>query len=148
MFNPSRTDARTFFFETWRKYKAGSPLSPLEGMLLDILLAHPEYHRVLDAPERHLEQEYFPEQGETNPFLHLAMHLTIMEQDSIDQPPGIRRACGNLSAATQDAHQAQHAIMECLAEAIWQAQRNGTDIDGASYLQCIERAATRFPSRG
>ncbi|MDA8094599.1 MAG: DUF1841 family protein [Betaproteobacteria bacterium] len=148
MFNPSRADARTFFFETWRKHKAGAPLSPLEGMLVDILLAHPEYHCVLDEPERSIEQEYFPEQGETNPFLHLAMHLAIMEQDSIDQPPGIRRAYANLAATRQDAHQAQHVIMECLAETIWQAQRHGTDFDGASYLKCIERAGTRPLSRG
>lgn len=90
MFNPSRDQARQFLFDTWRKYKAQQALSALESMMLEILLQHPEYHTLLDNPERYLGQDYLPEQGETNPFLHLSLHLAIAEQHSIDQPPGIK----------------------------------------------------------
>ena len=89
MFNPSRDEARRFFFDTWRKHKASETLTDLERMTLAIMLLHPEYQAILDAPERYLEREWLPEDGQTNPFLHLAMHLSIEEQLSIDQPSGI-----------------------------------------------------------
>jgi len=139
MFNPSRDQAREFLFELWRKHREKQPLTPLESMALDILLDHPEYHAVLEDRERYLDREWKPEGGETNPFLHIAMHLAIAEQVSIDQPAGIRAAVERLAAKRGSMHDARHAVMECLAEVIWQAQRNGTGFDNAIYLQCLER---------
>ena len=75
MYHPSRDEVRRFFFDAWRKHKAGETLTDLERMTLAIMLLHPEYHAILDAPERYLEREWLPEDGQTNPFLHLAMHL-------------------------------------------------------------------------
>jgi uncharacterized protein YjbI with pentapeptide repeats len=88
-------------------------------------------------------QDYSPERGQTNPFLHLSMHLAISEQLSIDQPPGIRAAHERLAARLGSTHEAQHAIMDCLGETIWEAQRTGTPPDTDAYLQRIERRATR-----
>ena len=90
LFNPSRDEARLFLFESWRKRRAGELLTPLEDLAAQLIAKHPEYFAVLEDPERHQEQDYQPEQGATNPFLHLMMHLTIEEQISIDQPAGIR----------------------------------------------------------
>jgi len=89
MLEPSREQARAFFFETWRKYRAGEPLSGLEAMALELILLHPEYHAVLEQSERTREREYLPELGETNPFLHLSLHLALEEQLSMEEPPGI-----------------------------------------------------------
>ncbi|BBP04054.1 hypothetical protein TPL01_15670 [Sulfuriferula plumbiphila] len=139
MFNPSRDDARRFLFDTWRKYRAQQPLEGLEATVLDTLLAHPEYHALLDQPERYLERDYPPEFGATNPFLHLSMHLAIAEQMSIDQPPGIRAHYQALLEKTGDAMHAQHEIMDCLAEMIWQAQRHGTAFDPLIYLACLDK---------
>ena len=139
MFNPSRDDARRFFFDTWRKYRAQQPLEGLETTVLDTLLAHPEYHALLDQPGRHLERDYPPEFGETNPFLHLSMHLAIAEQLSIDQPPGIRAHYQALLEQTGGAMHAQHEIMDCLAEMIWQAQRHGTAFDPLIYFACLDK---------
>jgi hypothetical protein len=139
MFAPTRDQAREFFFETWRKYRAGAPLAGLEAVALDVILAHPEYHAVLGAPERHRDREYFPELDETNPFLHLAMHVALEEQLSIDQPPGVARRFNALVARRADRHAALHGAMECLAEMIWRAQRDGTPPDAAAYLECLER---------
>ncbi len=139
MFNPSRDQARQFMFDTWRKYDAHQPLSALESMMLEIILRHPEYHVLLTNQERHIEREYLPEQGETNPFLHLSLHLAIAEQLSIDQPPGIAGHYQALLAKSGDPHQAQHQVMECLGEMIWQAQRNRTAPDAALYLNCLAR---------
>lgn len=139
MFNPSRQDARQFFFNTWRKYRTQQPLEGLETTMLDTLLAHPEYHALLDHPDRYLERDYPPEFGETNPFLHLSMHLAIAEQLGIDQPPGIRARYQALLEKTGDAMEAQHEVMDCLAEMIWQAQRHGTAFDLEIYFACLDK---------
>lgn len=138
MFNPSRDQVRQFFFGTWRKYRGGQPLEGAEALALPILLQHPEYHALLDQPERYLERDYPPEFGETNPFLHLSMHLSLAEQASIDQPPGIRERLERLTSRLGDRMQAEHAAMDCLAEMIWQAQRHGGGYDPAGYLACLD----------
>ena len=139
MFSPTRDQSREFLFDLWDKHKEKLPLSPLESMALDILLEHPEYHAVLEDRDRYLDRDWKPEGGETNPFLHIAMHLAIAEQVSIDQPPGIRAAIERLATKRGSMHDARHDVMECLAEVIWQAQRNGAGFDNAIYLQCLER---------
>jgi len=139
MFNPSRDQSREFLFDLWQKHRDRKPLTPLESLALDIVLEHPEYHAVLEDRERYLDREWKPEGGETNPFLHIAMHLAIAEQVSIDHPPGIRAAVQRIATRLGSMHDARHEVMECLAEVIWQAQRNGTGFDNAIYLQCLER---------
>lgn len=138
MFNPSRDQVRQFFFGVWAKYRAGESLAGAELPALDAVLAHPEYHVILDQPERYQERDYLPESGEINPFLHLSMHLAIAEQLSVDQPPGIRDRYQRLLRQHGDAMTAQHAIMDCLAEMIWQVQRHQTAFDSASYLHCLD----------
>jgi hypothetical protein len=71
------------------------------------------------------------------------MHLAISEQLSIDQPPGIRAAHERLASRLGSTHDAQHAIMDCLGETIWEAQRTGTPPDTDAYLARIERRASR-----
>lgn len=140
MFNPSRDQVRQFFFDLWAKYRAGRTLSGAELPALDVVLAHPEYHALLEQPERFKEKDYLPETGETNPFLHLSMHLALAEQLSVDQPPGIRmRYHSLLDQRGGDVMQAQHAVIDCLGEMIWQAQRHQADFDSASYLRCLDR---------
>jgi len=141
MFNPTRVQVRTFFIDAWRKYRAGKPLAGLETVALDVLLLHPEYHGVLENAERTLERDYTPEAGQTNPFLHLSLHLAIEEQLSIDQPVGIRSAFENLLAKTGERHEALHAALECLGEMMWRAQRDRAAPDGAAYLECVRRNA-------
>ena len=147
MFNPSRDEARRFFFDTWAKYRRADPLSPLERMTLELLLLHPEYHPMLDAPESVRERDFGPEGGELNPFLHLSLHLAVEEQLSIDQPPGIREQYEALVRKTGSEHDAKHDVAECLGETIWQAQRTGTTPDEHAYLDCIMRKAERGSAR-
>ncbi|MEW6312853.1 MAG: DUF1841 family protein [Pseudomonadota bacterium] len=138
MFNPSRDEARRFFCDAWHKYRGKAALSPLESMAVEIVALHPEYHALLEQPERHLDKDYAPEDGVINPFLHLSLHLAVAEQLGIDQPPGLRaqfeRLCTKL-----DKHAARHALIECLGETIWQAQRNGSTPDQQYYLDCLKR---------
>jgi len=139
MFNPTRDQSRDFLFDVWAKHGAGRPLSPLESMALAVVLEHPEYHAVLGDRDRYLDHEWRPEGGETNPFLHLSLHLAVAEQLAIDQPRGIVAHYERLRAARGDPHDALHALLECLGETIWQAQRTGSAPDGDTYLACLER---------
>ena len=141
MFNPSREEARRFFFLVWRKNQEKTLMTPMESLAWQVISHHPEYHDLLSRPEDFLEREWFPEQGETNPFLHLGLHLAVEEQISIDQPPGIRAAYDQLCHALRDEHAARHRVLECLAETLWSSQRNGTPLDGARYLQLIRESA-------
>lgn len=141
LFNPNRDQVRQFFFDAWAKFRLQQPLSALEAMALQVMQMHPEYHAVLDAPERYLEQAYFPEMGETNPFLHMSLHLSVLEQLGIDQPPGIARAYQALQQKHGNQMDAQHELMECLAETIWRAQRDGQPPDAEAYISCMQQKA-------
>lgn len=138
MFNPSRDEAREMFFGAWRKYREGVPLAGMEAAALDVILLHPEYHPVLAAPERYRDRDYT---DEANPFLHMSLHLALEEQLSIDQPPGIARRFQVLVSKFHDQHEARHQALECLAETLWRAQRDGMPPDAGAYLSCLERRA-------
>lgn len=139
MYSPTRDQARQFLFDTWRRYRAGEALSALERIALDVIVLHPEYHAMLADPARHAAQDFGPESGVMNPFLHLGLHLAIEEQLSIDQPSGIRAEFERLRTARGDAHAAKHDLLECLGEILWHAQRNGTPLDAGAYLDCLRR---------
>jgi len=143
MFTPSRDQVRRFLADAWKKRRDGLPATPLEIMAADIAELHPEYQELLGAGDEALAREWTPEQGETNPFLHLSLHLAIEEQLSIDQPPGIRAVFEQLLARRGDRHAALHVILECLGETVWRANRNQAPPDGAAYLDCLRRAAGR-----
>ncbi len=141
MFDPSREQSRDFLFEAWRKFRATEPLTAMESIAVELITLHPEYQPMLDDRDRYLEQyrdrDYPPEFGETNPFLHLNMHIAIREQVSIDQPRGVRGHHAALSEKTGSALDAEHEMMDCLAEMIWQAQRHRTAPDAGIYLDCL-----------
>lgn len=139
MFAPSRDEARLFLFESWRKRCANELLTPLEDLTAQLINKHPEYHALFADPEKNQDQDYAPDGNVVNPFLHLMMHLTLEEQISIGQPHGIREQFTRLTEKYQSEHEAQHAMMDCLGEMIWQAQRNQTAPDAQVYLNCLEQ---------
>jgi hypothetical protein len=139
MFNPSREQVRQFFFDAWRKYRARQPLAGLETVAVEIALLHPEYHPLLDDPAQFVDAEFTPEQGVMNPFLHMSLHVAVEEQLSIDQPPGIRAEYERVLASRGERHDALHAVLDCLGEAVWKAQREGRVPDSDAYLDCLRR---------
>lgn len=141
MFNPTREQVRRFFCDAWKKYLDRQPLVGAEVTAADIALRHPEYHPLLTDAEAAVNKDWVPEGGEMNPFLHLSLHLAIHEQVSIDQPPGIRLAFEQLRARMEP-HAAEHVLLECLGETIWQAQRNGQAMDAAAYVDAVRRKAS------
>lgn len=144
IFSSGRADNRRMFFEVWRKQQAGGPLSALESIVADVIRMHPEYHRLLDAdPGKTLDRDWLPEGGETNPFLHMGLHIAIHEQLSIDRPPGVRAAYSTLLQHHGDPHQAEHAMLECLAETLWRGQCEGRLPDEHAYLRCLQSRALK-----
>jgi hypothetical protein len=141
MFSPTRDQARRFFVEAWRKHRQREILSGLEHLAADLVLAHPEYHALLEDPQQALARDFTAQAGQPNPFLHLSLHLAIEEQLSIDQPPGIRRIAEAFMSRTGDRHEAMHEILECLGEVVWRSQRDGAPPDAQAYLECLHRRA-------
>lgn len=141
IFNPTREEVRRFFCDTWKKKIENQILDTMQTLASDWMGQHPEYHTLLANPEGAIEQDYTPERGETNPFLHLSMHLSISEQISIDQPPGIKAIAEKLSKKLGSMHEAQHQMMECLGQVMWEAQREGKPLNPESYLEALKRLA-------
>ncbi|MCP5271452.1 MAG: DUF1841 family protein [Burkholderiaceae bacterium] len=142
MFAPSQEDVRRFFCATAAKQRQGVVMTPMEAAAAQWIVEHPEYDADLADVDAALAAVYTVEEGRTNPFLHLSMHLSIAEQCSIDQPRGIRQAVELLAARRNSLHAAHHEVMECLGEMIWASQRSGLPPDGLAYLEAVRRRAT------
>jgi len=143
MFAPNQEQVRRFFCEAWAKQKGGQLLTPLEALAADWITQHPEYHDDLSDVEAAIQRNYTVEEGRTNPFLHLSMHLSIMEQVSIDQPRGIKAAIDRLAHRRASLHEAHHEVMESLGQMVWAAQRSGQPFDGEAYIADVLARATR-----
>jgi len=139
LFASSRQDTREVFFRTWEKLTADLPLEGVEVLIARVIQAHPEYHATLSNRSTSEDRDYLPESGETNPFLHMGMHVAIEEQLSIDQPRGIRQQYDQLLLRFADPHEVQHVVMECLGEMLWQAQRQQAPPDERIYLECLQK---------
>ena len=144
MFNPSQADVRRFFCSVHAKRLDEQPMEAIETLAGQWIAEHPEYHAELSDVDAALARLGEPGSGTSeNPFLHLSMHLSISEQCSIDQPPGIRQAVELLTARRGDLHAAHHEVMECLGTMLWESQRAGRPPDGQAYIDQVRRRATK-----
>ncbi len=146
LFGDDRNRLRRYYLDAWRKSQRGEPLEPLEQQIADLIARHPEYQDLFSAAAAHpngeaalLQEEYTPERGMSNPFLHLGLHLGLQEQLASNRPPGITGIFHELARRTSDPHAAEHRMMECLAETLWQAQRDRTLPDETAYLERLRR---------
>ena len=143
MFGNDRNQLRQMFFDVWLKHKEKRELEPLEQLICQVILMHPEYHEILENAEKNLQREYFAEQGEHNPFLHMAMHISLHEQLATQRPEGIATIYAQLLTKYPDAHQTEHIMMECLSEMVWQSQKAGQPPDDNVYIACLNKAVQR-----
>lgn len=139
----SRDQLRQMYIDTWRKRRERIPMEPLEAQIADVIELHPEYQAALENPERVLDRDYTPEGGQSNPFLHMGLHLAIREQIGTDRPPGIRQCFMDLASKFGDEHEAEHRMIECLAEALWEAQRSGLPPNEHAYLERVRMLLRR-----
>lgn len=138
MFGQNREQLRRFFQSSWQKRLAGQELSALERIVAEVVAQHPEYHAMLEDPEA-ADKDFPVEDGQTNPFLHMGMHITLAEQLGGDRPAGIRDLYRTLADRSGDTHAAEHQMMECLGRILWEAQRSGQLPDENEYLACLKR---------
>ena len=142
IFGAQRDRYRRVFVDAWRRHAEGETLEPLERAIVTVIEAHPEYHDVLGDPDI-LVRDYPAESGEANPFLHMGMHITIVEQITSDRPAGIRALYERLRLEFGDPHQLEHAMMQCLSRSLREAQEQGSSPDERRYLACLHRLNPR-----
>lgn len=140
MFAQDRRGMRRVFVSAWRKYRAQQPLQDMEQQIADVILLHPQYQALLADEEGALDSDYAPEQGESNPFLHMGLHIAIREQLATRRPPEVSELYQHMLAKLRDAHEAEHRMLECLGEVLWRAQRDAAEPDVADYVVCLRRA--------
>lgn len=133
IFGQDRGELRRMYAEAWRKRREDQPLSPLEAQIAAVVEWHPEYHA--DVLPENLDRDFTPDGGRTNPFLHMGLHLGLREQVATNRPPGIAAIHAALTAKTGDPHEAEHQMIECLAETLWEAQSQGVAPDERRYLE-------------
>lgn len=141
-----RRQLREVFFRAWARHRQQLPLEGVEALVVAVTHRHPEYHALLEDSAKHDDRDYPPEARQTNPFLHMGMHIAIEEQLALDQPRGIRGRYRQLLARFPDEHAAQHQMMECLGEWLWRAGRDGAPPPESAYLDCIARFAGLPPA--
>ncbi|WP_115703087.1 DUF1841 family protein [Legionella sainthelensi] len=130
-------ETRQMFFSSWEKFQQKKLLSPLENEIVQVILAHPEYHKTLENQNKFQQQSYFPEQGQPNPFLHMGLHLAVREQVTTNRPIGISAVFTKLMQKYNDPLVVEHLLMEQLAEFLWLSQKNNLPPDEADYLRAL-----------
>ena len=139
MFGNDRNKLRQYYIDVWNKAQNNQPLEPLEKIIAQVVELHPEYQSIFSDTDKALGKEYLPEAGESNPFMHMGLHIAIHEQLNANRPTGIRNIYQQIVSRYGDAHEAEHQMMECLAEMMWQAQRQGTAPDENIYLKKLKK---------
>lgn len=139
MFGQDRTELRQMFFTAWKKYQNKQLMEPLEAVVAKIIELHPEYHALLENQTAELDKDYTPEMGQTNPFLHMAMHISIQEQLSTKRPTGIEQLHQSMLKKNKDPHETEHLMMECLGKMLWEAQSQNRMPDENNYLNCLKK---------
>lgn len=131
-------DLRAFYFAVWQKLQRHEALQPLEQQIAAVIQNHPEFHPYLTQVDKAQGQQFYPELGQTNPFLHMGLHLAIQEQIGTDRPKGIAAIYQSLLVKYQDGHQVEHLMMDQLAEQLWLAQKNNIAPDEVAFLQALQ----------
>ncbi len=139
MYSQDRNQMRQAFIDAWKKSNSGEPLEAMEQIIADVVALHPEYHRMLDDSDTALGTEYLPEGGETNPFLHMGLHIAIREQLGANQPHGIQDMYVDIRIRIDDEHEAEHKMIDCLAEEMWRAQAENRVPDNTAYVTCLKK---------
>jgi len=139
VFNQDRSQLRRFYFQSWNKYKNNLAMEPMETIVATLIKQHPEYHDFFNDLEKNQNKDFTPDMGQSNPFLHLGMHISIQEQLSTQRPAALSPLYQSLCKKTDDAHEAEHQIINCLGEMLWLSQKNNQPLDETTYIECVKK---------
>jgi hypothetical protein len=137
IFGQDRNEIRKMYSDAWKKHRERLPMTALELQITAIIDLHPEYHDDVTADD--LDKDYTPDGGKTNPFLHMGLHMGIREQVATNRPPGIASVLTSLTKKCGDGHDAEHQMIDCLAETLWEAQSQNCAPDEQKYLERLDR---------
>ncbi len=141
-FSQNRNQLRQAYYDAWVKFTQKLPMTMLEQQIANVIQEHPEYHSLIN----NIDKDYLPEEGQSNPFLHMGMHLALREQVSTNRPPGIQQCFSVLANKLASPLEAEHQMMECLGHALWMAQQQSSAPDESQYLSCLRKIANIPPS--
>ncbi len=136
IFGQDRHELRKMYADAWQKHSDKTPLSPLEAQIVQVIEDHPEYHEAVGGD---LAKDFTVEGGKTNPFLHMGLHLSVREQVATDRPRGIAAIFRQLADKVGDSHTAEHRMIDCLAETLWESQRDQSPPDELIYLERLRQ---------
>lgn len=128
-------DLRDFYIQAWKKQGKVQELTDLEKRICDVIAKHPEYQSYIST--NYLEKNF----DNTNPFLHMSLHLALQEQIQTNRPQGIQAVYLKLIEKHGDKHQVEHAMMEVLEYILWEAQRINQMPDETVYLNACKKLA-------
>jgi hypothetical protein len=137
IFGQDRNELRKMYADAWKKHSDKTPMTTLEMQIAAVVEWHPEYHK--DVMSDDLDKDFTPDGGKTNPFLHMGLHLGIREQVSTNRPPGIASIFTTITSKSGDDHAAEHLMIDCLAETLWEAQSQNSAPDEQKYLERLQR---------
>lgn len=132
-----RDASRKVMLDAWQKHLKKESLEPLEQQIVSLIQAHPEFQPAFEQDE-HLAIDY-PMDPTINPYLHIGLHLTILEQISLDRPVGIRDIYQQLTKQIGNTHEAEHLMMQVLTNAIDAAIQDPNGNAEQVYLQNLKR---------
>jgi len=128
---------RKVYFDAWQKAVNNEPVSALETIIIDVIQRHPEYQAIFANRDlfENLQEEAFP--LDHNPFFHLGLHVTIIEQVNVDKPVGVRSIYQSLLKKYHDKTDVEHKMMGCLAKVLVTAFQQNNDANEQYYLQLL-----------
>ncbi len=144
MFGNNREEIRGFILACWNKREQSLfTLSALEQHVIRALNLHPEYQHLLESGEDALHQDFSAGADSSNPFFHLGLHITLYEQLESDRPAGIRAHYQKIQHAAADKHAAEHQLLKCLEQSLWEARARNSMPDEAGYLECVKKVVVQ-----
>lgn len=139
MFSNERDQLRQVFFTAWQKHLTKTLIEPLEAEIIEVIMFHPEYHTFLENPDKYQLHDF----GDSNPFLHLSLHLALREQIKTNRPAGIHAVYQALLNKIGDKMNTEHTMMDCLEQILWEAQKTQTFPNEDNYLATLQALLTR-----
>ncbi|WP_372716023.1 DUF1841 family protein [Immundisolibacter sp.] len=136
MFGQDRDSLRAAYAGAWQRHLERLPLDLQQQRIVDVLTMHPEYQALMMDPAA-LARDFDGSGGVTNPYLHMGLHVAIREQLGTGLPPEATQAHARLASRLGDRHAAEHCLIDCLAQTLWQAQRDGREPDFEQYREAL-----------
>lgn len=139
VFSNERQDLRKAYFDAWQKHLRGEKLLPLEKQIVNLILHHPEYQEIFAHPDKYQDYSFTELNNEPNPFLHLGLHMTLLEQISTNRPKGITAIYRDIVETFGEPHHAEHHIIEILADTLWGAMQENKAPDEKAYIKQLKK---------